>query len=120
MKSRLVRAGERVKIIRKYFSSVPATFTFEAAPAEGSGPVSGTIEVWGSTWVFPREPLEQPLEAHNTVEKGFSDTFFSVYVTSDRDVTIGPGQAVRPIVPLVITALVTLAAIAVVVAAYLS
>jgi len=120
VKSQLVRGGERTRIIRKNFSSVPADITFEVAPVEGEGPVGGTVEVWGSSWVFPRQPQIEPLLPRTTVAKRYWDTFFSVYVVPDRDVMVTSAGITRPIYPFVVAGVLALVAAAVVVLAFLS
>ena len=83
-----IRQGERVRIIRLLFDSIPQIVRFAAEPTDGQGAVGGTVEVAGSKWLFSKPVATRPLAAENAVEKGFWDTFYSIYVTPDRDVTI--------------------------------
>jgi hypothetical protein len=82
-----LQAGETTVIYRRNFSSVPALIHFEAIAANGNPP-QGTVEIRGSQWIFPKPPQQQPLQAMNTVEAGFWDTFFAIAVTADTDLTI--------------------------------
>ncbi|WP_204140993.1 hypothetical protein [Halomicronema sp. CCY15110] len=82
-----LKAGETTVVYRRNFSSVPMQIHFEAIAANGHPP-QGTVEIRGSQWIFPKSPVQQPLQAMNTVEAGFWDTFFAIAVTADTDLTI--------------------------------
>lgn len=82
-----IKAGERKRIIRRFSNSLQATYQFAAEPV-GGNPVSGTVEVKGSKWIFPKPAASQPLKPDNSVEKGMWDSFFSVHVIPDSDVKI--------------------------------
>lgn len=65
---------------------------FEAIATSG-GPPEGQVEIRGSHWIFPKPPWQQPLQAMNSVEAGFWDTFFAIAVTADTDLAITlPGR----------------------------
>jgi len=83
-----IKAGERCRIKRARLSSVAMTYRFRAEPLEGNGEVSGTVEVKGSNWIFPKPPVIVDLETDNAVDKGTWDTFFEVTVVPDGDVRI--------------------------------
>jgi len=83
-----IRAGDRVRVIHRFSSSLPQTFTLHVEPARPGGPVSGTVEVRGSRWLFSKPPVTLPLSAETTVSKSYWDTRYSVYVTPDRDVVV--------------------------------
>ncbi|VAW04489.1 hypothetical protein MNBD_ACTINO01-2365 [hydrothermal vent metagenome] len=83
-----VKAGERRRIKRARLSSVAMTYRFRAEPLVGDGEVSGTVEVKGSNWIFPKPPVIVDLETDNAVDKGTWDTFFEVTVVPDGDVRI--------------------------------
>lgn len=83
-----VKAGERKRIIRKLSSSMQQTFNFAAEPVKEGEILSGTIEVKGSRWIFPKTPVMQKLEENNTVEKGVWDTIYSVHIIPECDVKI--------------------------------
>lgn len=84
----VVKAGERKRIIHRLFSSIATTYRFSAEPLAPGEPLSGTVEVNGSRWLFPRAPVRQPLVAHNSVEKGFWDTLYRVEIIPDHDTVI--------------------------------
>jgi hypothetical protein len=88
MKEVEVRRGDRCRIIHRFSSSLSQTFSFEVEPLVGSGPVSGTVEVRGSRWLFRKDPLLLELTSPMTVQKGFWDTLFSVFITPDQDVKV--------------------------------
>ncbi len=83
-----IKAGERKRIIRKFSSSIVATYKFSAEPVNPSEDISGTVEIKGSNWLFPKPAETQELQQQNSVEKGMWDTFYSVFVTPDVDVNI--------------------------------
>ena len=75
-------------MIHRFSSSLSQTFSFEVEPLVPGGTVSGTVEVCGSRWLFKKPPQVMPLLPTVTVEKGFWDTRYSVFVTPDRDVRV--------------------------------
>lgn len=82
------KAGQPTKILSRFSNSITTTYSFSAAPTGGEDAPSGTVEVKGSNWIFPKLSTTQPLEAENSVTKSAWDVFFSVHVTPDQDVTI--------------------------------
>jgi hypothetical protein len=87
-----IRAGERVRVIHRFSSSLAQTYTLLVEPTPPGGPVAGTVEVHGSRWLFPKPAVTLPLTAETTVDKGYWDTRYSVYVTPDHDVTVTIGR----------------------------
>ena len=83
-----VKAGERRRIIRSFSNSTQKTYHFRAEALNEGDELSGTIEVRGSRWLFPKPPVTRKLEAENSVDKGMWDTLFSVFVIPDCDVKI--------------------------------
>ncbi|NQV06750.1 hypothetical protein HQ535_09370 [bacterium] len=88
MKEVVIHAGERSRVLRRFSSSIPRRFSFDVELLGGSGEVSGTVEVAGSRWLFSKPPLMLELRRAMTVEKGFWDTLFSVFITPDQDVRV--------------------------------
>ena len=88
MKEIVVRAGERQRVIHRFSSSLSQTFSFDTEPLAGPGSVSGTVEVKGSRWLFGKEPAVLELQPTMTVQKGFWDTLYSVFITPDQDVKV--------------------------------
>jgi len=84
----MVRRGERLRVLRRFSNSIPRTFTFDVEPVGGPGEVSGTVEVVGSRWLFPKPPLVLELRPTMNVQKGFWDTLFSIFVIPDQDVRV--------------------------------
>lgn len=82
-----LKSGEQVKIFSRNFSSVPVDFHFQATALDGGSP-NGEIIIQGSNWIFPKPPVTQPLQAHNSVHAGFWDTFFSVFIMAHNDLEI--------------------------------
>lgn len=77
----------RTRVIRRGFSSLPQVFEFTAS-AEQGGEVSGTVERVGSRWILGRTNTSFPLRSHNEVRKGYWDTIFEVFVTSDTAIRV--------------------------------
>lgn len=88
MKTIQAKAEQATKILGKFSNSIPTTYNFSASAVTGENAPSGSIEVKGSNWIFPKPSTIQPLTANNTVAKSMWDVFFSVYVTPDQDVSI--------------------------------
>jgi len=88
LKEVVVRGGERSRVLRRFSSSIPRTFSFDVEPLSGPGHVSGTVEVAGSRWLFSKPTVVLELRRTMTVEKGFWDTLFSIYVEPDQDVRV--------------------------------
>ena len=77
--------------------------------------MSGTVERIGSRWIFGRTVETIPLGPEVAVTKGYWDTFFEIYVTSDRGVTVRvdpPSMRGRALI-WGLAALVTIAVIAI-------
>ncbi len=83
-----IKAGERSRILHRFSNSLAQTYRFSARPLLEAGEVSGEVEVQGSAWLFAKEPVTQPLQADNSVQKNMWDTRYSVYVTPTQDVEI--------------------------------
>lgn len=81
-----IPAEQRTLVFRRRYSSLPQEIEF-TAESDG-GPVSGKVERIGSRWILGRTQQTFALAAHNVVDKGYWDTFFEVFVTPDRAVTV--------------------------------
>jgi len=88
MKSITIAKGERAKVLSKFSNSLAMTYRFTAEPVHAGDTLSGSVEVSGSNWIIPKPARTQPLAQSNAVEKGVWDTFYSVSVVPDCDVTI--------------------------------
>jgi hypothetical protein len=111
-----IDAGQRVRVIRRRFNSVPSLFEFAADAARPGETVSGIVERVGSRWILGRTVDRFPLEPVVRIHKGFWDTLFDVYVTPDVDVNVTAHRAtlrsrvlVIGLVAIVIAAAVTIA-----------
>jgi hypothetical protein len=91
MKSMTAHAGQRTRVFRRFSSSLRQQISLEFQPVDGSSSVSGTLEVHGSRWLFPKPVETHRLQSQMTVTKGFWDTRYAIYVTpkDDTRVTIG-------------------------------
>jgi hypothetical protein len=85
MKPITVKKGERRRVLHLVFDHIPQLVRFSAEPTGGDGGVSGTVEVAGSKWIFRKSPVSHDLGASNVLEKGWMETFYSIYVTPDQD-----------------------------------
>jgi hypothetical protein len=104
-----ISAGERTRIFRRRFSSLPQTVQFDAVPA------GGKVERIGWRWILGRNRSATPLESRNVVTKGYWDTFFEIYVTPEHDtvVTIArPRLARRLLIGTLAIAVIAAAAVA--------
>lgn len=89
-----LRSGETALIYRRRFSSLVMDIRFQAI-ALNAEPAAGEVTIQGSTWIFPKPPVIQPLQEQNVVRAGFWDTFFKISVTAHTDLEItAPGKAV--------------------------
>ena len=88
MKEIQIPAGCKTRIIRRQFSSLAMTYTFDAVPTHQDTYLTGTVEIKGSNWIFSKPVKRIPLQLSNTVMAGVWDTFFSVYVIPEVDVVI--------------------------------
>lgn len=84
MRQITIPGGQRTLIYRRRFSSIPQDVTFTTTGAS----VTGTVERVGSRWILGRTHESVPLAARTTVRKGYWDTFFEIFVTPDREVTV--------------------------------
>lgn len=80
--------GERTRVFHRFSSSLPQRITIETEPVDGRSPISGTIEVQGSRWLFPKPTQSVPLAPEVTIAKGFWDTRFTVTVIPDHPMRI--------------------------------
>jgi len=83
-----IQAGQRIRVFRRFSSSLPQRITIEAEAIDGRSPISGTIEVQGSRWLFPKPVQSVPLASEVTIGKGFWDTRFAVTVIPDQPARI--------------------------------
>ncbi|MEM7770496.1 MAG: hypothetical protein AAF327_08300 [Cyanobacteria bacterium P01_A01_bin.37] len=96
MKEIQIAAGCKTRIIQRQFSSLAMTYTFDAVPMSQDNYLAGTVEIKGSTWIFPKPIQRVPLKPSNTVTAGFWDTFFSVDVIPEVNVVISlPSKSVE-------------------------
>lgn len=80
-------AGERTLVFRRISGSIPMDYQFQVSTENGET-VSGTLEVQGSQWIFPKPVEKTALKSDNAVSAGSWDTFFSVYMTADTDAKV--------------------------------
>lgn len=91
-----IAAQETVTIYRRNFSSLVMDISFDAVAPDGGAP-RGEVIIQGSTWVFPKPAVIQPLQSHNQVRAGLWDTFFSIRVTAHIPLEITlPGRTGFP------------------------
>ncbi len=82
MRQITIPAGQRTLVYRRRFSSIPQQIEFTS-----SSP-GGTVERVGSRWILGRTHESLPLAERNSVRKGYWDTFFEIFVTPEREVTV--------------------------------
>ncbi len=82
-----LKAGERIKIFSRSFSSVPMAYEFAAKPINGTE-LSGMIEIEKRQTLVSRPKQEIRLQRSNTVKASMWDTFVTIFVTAGCDMTI--------------------------------
>ncbi len=107
--------GQRKRILRRFSNSITVDYHFTARPVHTQDTVSGTVEICGSNWVFPKETKKLNLKPENVAGKGTWDTFYSVYVTPDCDieVTHEKSQTTNLSLLLLLSGVIIIAAIAI-------
>ncbi|MEE9374917.1 MAG: hypothetical protein V3V04_01125 [Rhizobiaceae bacterium] len=88
MKEIELKAGKRTRVLRTVSGSLAMRYRFQATPTNKDDTLSGTIEIRGSNWIFPRKPTTQKLAAKNMINKRAWDSFYSIFVIADCDVKI--------------------------------
>lgn len=84
----LIAAGERKRIIHRVSNSVPATFQVQIEAVNPQEVLAGFIEIEKSAVLIDKNVERLPLEAEMTLEAGFLDAFYSVYVVPDHDIRL--------------------------------
>ena len=88
MKTIIVPAGKRTRILHMVSDSIPQTVRFTALDAENGGLATGTVEIQRRPWFLPAPPERAPLQPENRFQKGFADVTYAITVTPDRDTRI--------------------------------
>ena len=102
--------GQRLKVIRRSFSSVPMDYRFSARAKAPGDRLAGVVEIRKSRWIIPGPSTAHPLQATNVVSAGFWNTFVSVDVIPNVDAVITiEGRGVRNLRPLLLVALLIVA-----------
>ena len=102
--------GQRVKVVRRSFSSMPMDYRFSARAAAPGELLTGILEIRKSRWILPGARTTHPLQASNVVSAGFWNTFVSVDAVPAVDAVITiEGRRVRSLRPLLFVALLVLA-----------
>ncbi len=78
-------AGEWTPIFRHHFVQMPYAWTVTFAAVDG-GIVTGEVKETRSSWIMPNPPTLLPLTATMYFQRGWWNTFYSVYVKPERDV----------------------------------
>ena len=98
--------GQRVKVVRRSFSSLPMDYRFSARASVPGERLAGVVEIRKSRWIVPGPRTAHPLRAANVVSAGFWNTFVSVDVVPDVDAVITiEGRRARNLRALLVAAL---------------
>ena len=98
--------GQRVKVIRRSFSSMPMDYRFSARASSPHDRLAGVVEIRKSRWIVPGRRTAHPLLANNVASAGFWNTSVSVDVMPDIDAVITiEERRVRSLRPLLLLAL---------------
>jgi len=83
-----LKAGAKTQVLSLFSDSVPQRIAFDVANVDGTDP-SGRIEVETSMLPLMTPRLETlPLQAQNTLQKGWLQTNVAIHVTSDSDAVL--------------------------------
>ena len=82
-----VPARERVRVVDRRSGSIPREYVLEIVGADG-GPVTGTVEIHGSRWLFRTDPEIVAISPEVSAVKGLWDTLFRITVVPDRDAVV--------------------------------
>lgn len=83
-----IKAGERKRIIHRVSSSIPATFQVEVRAHKPDARLAGNVAIEKSIVFIDKKTERLPLTDSFTLNKGFFDGFYTVYVESDEDITV--------------------------------
>jgi hypothetical protein len=78
-------ADQWTVIFNHAFVQIPRVWTISFVAADG-GTVTGEVVERRSSWIFPKPPITLPLVATMSFERGWWNTFYSVYVKPTHDV----------------------------------
>ena len=102
-----LKAGERTRVIQRFSNSIPATFLLRAKTLDESQTLSGLIEIETSALLFDKKTSQLTLKAEQSLNKGYWDSFYSVFITPDYDIELSlSGAPLRAIHPLFIITLI--------------
>lgn len=82
-----LKAGERVEVINRRFSSVPMVYEFSAEPKDGDV-LSGEVEIEVKKTLFSRPSQTVALQRNNVIKASMWDTFVKVSVTAGYDLQL--------------------------------
>ena len=82
-----IKAGEKLELFSRSFSSVPMNYEFSAEPT-GPGGLKGTLEVHRKKSLAKKSVSATQLNHHNSVRASMWDTFVSIYVIAESDLTV--------------------------------
>ena len=96
-----IAAGERKRIIHRVSNSVPASFHMQITAANEGEALAGFIEIEKSAVLIDKRVERLALSAEMTLDAGFLDAFYSVYVMPENDIELihtgAPGKNTRMI-----------------------
>lgn len=95
LNSSLIKANERTKIIQRLSNSVPESFSLSFESVNGE-PLSGFLEVEKSALLFDKKLERLDLQAELSLNKGYWDAFYSVYVIAEQDTRVSFSDGFSP------------------------
>ena len=87
LNSTLVKTNERTKIIQRLSNSIPESFTLSFETLNGE-PLTGYLEIEKSALILDKKLERLPLQAELSLNKGYWDAFYSVYVIAEQDTRV--------------------------------
>ncbi|TDR20596.1 hypothetical protein [Marinicella litoralis] len=82
-----IKAGEKVELFSRSFSSVPMTYEFTAMAKQGFE-LLGRVEVHAKGGLRKKQVRFSQLQTSNTVKASLWDTFLTIYVVADADLKV--------------------------------
>jgi|GEM_PF-2472614 len=82
-----IKAGEKMELLRRSFSSVPMTYEFTASTADDSELV-GRVELHATRTLRGKQVKSVKLQAHNSVKASMWDTFFTIFVVAENELHV--------------------------------
>lgn len=82
-----IKAGEKLELFSRSFSSVPMNYEFSAEPM-GQCELNGTLEIHRQRSLAKKSVTSSRLQQKNSVRASMWDTFVTIYVVAEEDLKV--------------------------------